>query len=217
MNNSPALRITEIFYSLQGESNTVGIPTIFIRLTGCPLRCGYCDTEYAFSGGTIKSLEEIQQAVSRYQCNYITVTGGEPLAQPECLQLLSSLCDQGYIVSLETGGALTIENVDKRVCIVMDLKTPGSQEASKNRQENIAHLKLTDQIKFVICDRKDYDWAKAKMQVLDLGARVGEILFSPSYGQLRPQQLAEWVLEDKLAVRMQLQLHKLIWGDEPGH
>lgn len=210
------LRISEIFYSLQGESSTAGMPTVFVRLTGCPLRCQYCDTEYAFSGGEIMSLGDIEDTVANYQCGYVTVTGGEPLAQSECLPLLRKLCDKGYAVSLETSGALPIENVDERVSIVLDLKTPGSTESQKNREENIGHLKSADQVKFVICDRQDYEWAKAKVQQLELCSRVDEILFSPSFGQLMPDQLAQWILEDKLKVRMQLQMHKLIWGNEPG-
>ena len=210
------LRITEIFHSLQGESRTVGIPTVFIRLTGCPLRCQYCDTAYAFEGGEITSLEQILGQVAKYQCNYVTVTGGEPLAQPNCLPLLKQLCDAGYQVSLETSGALAIENVDKRVSVVLDIKTPGSNEVSKNRFENVSHLKLNDQIKFVICDRKDYEWSKAKVDQFDLKSRVTEILFSPSHEQLQAAQLADWILEDRLPVRMQMQMHKQIWGSVPG-
>lgn len=210
------LRITEIFYSLQGESRTVGIPTVFIRLTGCPLRCQYCDTAYAFEGGEITSLDRILAQVAEYKCNYVTVTGGEPLAQPNCLPLLKQLCDAGYQVSLETSGALAIDYVDNRVSVVLDIKTPGSNEVAKNRFENVSHLKPNDQIKFVICDRKDYEWSKAKMEQLDLASRVAEILFSPSYEQLQAAQLADWILEDRLPVRMQMQLHKQIWGSVPG-
>jgi len=216
MNQSSSLRITEIFHSLQGESATVGLPTVFVRLTGCPLRCQYCDTEYAFSGGDLMELDDILNAVAEHQCGYVTVTGGEPLAQPKCHQLLRLLCDQGYKVSLETSGALPIDDVDQRVSVILDLKTPGSNECQKNLEENIGFLKISDQVKFVICDRNDYEWAKAKTQQLDLATRVSEILFSPSFEQLSPSQLADWILQDRLAVRMQLQLHKLIWGNEPG-
>jgi len=216
MNQPSSLRISEIFHSLQGESSTVGLPTVFVRLTGCPLRCQYCDTEYAFSGGTQIDLPDIADTVAKHNCNFVTVTGGEPLAQPECQLLLNLLCDQGYKVSLETSGALPIELVDQRVSIVLDLKTPGSNECQKNREENIGFLKKTDQVKFVICDRTDYEWSKAKTQQFDLPSRVDEILFSPSYEQLSPNQLADWILQDQLAVRMQLQMHKLIWGNEPG-
>lgn len=210
------LRITEIFHSLQGESRTVGIPTVFIRLTGCPLRCQYCDSAYAFEGGEITSIDQIMGQVAKYRCNYVTVTGGEPLAQPNCLLLLQESCDAGYQVSLETSGALAIEKVDKRVSVVLDIKTPGSNEVAKNRFENITHLKLNDQIKFVICDRKDYEWSKSKMEQLDLKSRVNEILFSPSYEQLQAAQLADWILQDSLPVRMQMQMHKQIWGSVPG-
>ena len=216
MTHSPNLRITEIFHSLQGEARTAGIPTVFVRLTGCPLRCQYCDTAYAFSGGEMMSIDKICQAVSEYQCAYVTVTGGEPLAQPECLALMTQLCDGGHFVSLETSGALPIEEIDQRVTIVLDLKTPGSLECDRNREENIAFLKQVDQVKFVLCDHNDYEWAKAKMMQLDLPAKVDDILFSPSANQLAPEQLAGWILADRLPVRMQLQLHKLIWGDEPG-
>lgn len=211
-----SLRITEIFHSLQGESRTVGIPTIFVRLTGCPMRCQYCDTAYAFEGGTSMTLQAILDHASSYQCKYVTVTGGEPLAQPNCLPLLQAFCDRGYKVSLETGGAMAIDNVDQRVSVVLDIKTPGSNEADKNRFENVSHLKLDDQIKFVICDRKDYDWSKAKLEQLDLASRVSEILFSPSFEQLPAAQLADWILHDSLPVRMQMQMHKQIWGAVAG-
>lgn len=217
MNPLQPLRITEIFHSLQGESATVGLPTIFIRLTGCPLRCQYCDTAYAFHGGEIRSIEEILETVAGFECRYITVTGGEPLAQPACLDLLTILAEHGYQVSLETSGAIAIDQVDSRVCIVMDLKTPGSGESRRNLEDNIALLKATDQVKFVICDRTDYEWSKAKMLQFDLPGRVAEILFSPEFENLKPLDLAEWILRDRLPVRMQLQLHKLIWGDTPGH
>ena len=211
------LRITEIFHSLQGETSTTGLPTVFVRLTGCPLRCGYCDTAYAFEGGSKMTLNEIMDRVAAYGASYVTVTGGEPLAQPQCIELLRSLCDQGYRVSLETSGAMPIVDVDKRVYKIVDLKTPGSGEVSKNLYDNIEHLLPRDEIKFVICDRKDYDWSCLKMDELGLQGRVAEILFSPSQGELSPKQLAEWILEDKLDVRMQLQTHKYIWGDQPGH
>ena len=209
------LRVTEIFYSLQGETRTAGLPTVFIRLTGCPLRCGYCDTEYAFSGGERQSIEHILNETAGYNAHYITVTGGEPLAQKNCLTLLSQLCDKGYEVSIETSGALDISDIDPRVAIVMDLKTPASGEESKNRLENISQLKKTDQIKFVICDRNDYEWSKQKLSEFDLLNKV-EILFSPVHGEKMAQQLADWILQDNLQVRFQLQLHKYLWNDEPG-
>lgn len=217
MNNSQTLRINEIFFSLQGETRTVGIPTVFVRLTGCPLRCQYCDTAYAFHKGEIQSLELILERVAAYGARYVTVTGGEPLAQQECIPLLEMLCDKGYEVSLETSGAMSILDVDARVVTVLDLKTPGSLECDRNLESNISLLKPQDQVKFVICDRRDYEWAKAKCDQYDLRSRVDEVLFSPSFGQLEYKELAEWILADKLQVRMQLQLHKLIWGDKPGH
>lgn len=216
MSSSTTLRITEIFHSLQGESKTVGIPTVFVRLTGCPLRCQYCDTAYAFDGGEIMELDAIKAVLEEYACDYVTVTGGEPLAQPNCLPLLELLCDSGYNVSLETSGAMPIEQVDNRVSIVMDLKTPASKEADKNRFENIAFLKPSDQVKFVICDEKDYQWSKAKLDQYDLPGKVNEILFSPSFEEIEPAQLAEWILRDKLKIRMQMQLHKQIWGSVAG-
>jgi len=214
---SSSLRITEIFHSLQGETSTAGLPTVFIRLTGCPLRCRYCDTAYAFSGGEVKPLAEILAAVASFNCRYVTVTGGEPLAQPECLELLRALCDQGYRVSLETGGALSIRDVDPRVVVILDLKTPASGEAHRNLEENIGLLKPADEVKFVICDEQDYLWARAKIQLYELPERVGEVLLSPAYQQLSVRELAEWILRDGLPVRLQLQQHKLIWGDLPGH
>ena len=209
------LRVTEIFYSLQGESLTSGCPTVFIRLTGCPLRCGYCDTEYAFQGGEWRGLTEIMDGVAGYRPRYVTVTGGEPLAQRNCLTLLRALCDAGYTVSLETSGALPVDAVDPRVVKVMDLKTPGSGEVERNRYENLDALGRNDQVKFVICDRTDYRWARELIGRYRLDA-VCEILFSPSHGQQDPAQLAEWILEDRLPVRLQLQLHKQLWGDERG-
>ncbi len=212
-----SLKITEIFYSLQGESNTVGLPTVFVRLTGCPLRCGYCDSEYAFYGGERLLLDEILARVAAYNPRYICVTGGEPLAQRECLTLLTLLCDAGYKVSLETSGALPVDDVDSRVVKVMDLKTPGSGESGRNRWENIPQLGEQDQIKFVICNREDYEWARFKLDEYQLNTKVAEVLFSPSFGQITPLQLAEWILADNLPVRFQLQLHKILWNDTPGH
>jgi len=208
-------RITEIFYSLQGETRTVGLPTVFVRLTGCPLRCTYCDTAYAFHGGEKKDISDIVDEVYQYHPRYITVTGGEPLAQPSCHNLLSDLCDRGAEVSLETSGAMDITAVDPRVVIVMDLKTPASGEESKNRYDNIGKLKSQDQLKFVICDRNDYDWARQKLTEYDLANRC-EVLFSPIHGELKPADLAEWIVEDNLPVRMQIQIHKYLWGDEQG-
>ncbi|AYN97198.1 7-carboxy-7-deazaguanine synthase QueE [Pseudomonas sp. LTJR-52] len=211
------LRITEIFYSLQGETRTAGLPTVFVRLTGCPLRCQYCDTAYAFSGGQIMSLDEIVKRVAQYKPRYVCVTGGEPLAQPNCLPLLERLCDAGYEVSLETSGALDVAPVDRRVVKVVDLKTPGSAEVSRNLYDNIDHLTPNDQVKFVICSREDYEWAVSKLIQYRLDERVDEVLFSPSHQQVTPRQLAEWIVEDNLPVRFQLQLHKILWNDEPGH
>jgi 7-carboxy-7-deazaguanine synthase len=212
-----SLKITEIFYSLQGEARTVGLPTVFVRLTGCPLRCGYCDSEYAFYGGERMSIDSILEKVASYQPRYVCVTGGEPLAQRECLSLLTALCDANYQVSLETSGAMPVDQVDPRVSKVMDLKTPGSGEVGRNRWENLGHLTLQDQIKFVICDRADYEWARFELDKHQLSERVGEVLFSPSFNQIQPLQLAEWILQDNLPVRFQLQLHKLLWNDAPGH
>lgn len=212
-----SLRITEIFHSLQGETSTTGLPTVFIRLTGCPLRCGYCDTAYAFEGGTKMVLSEIMRTVEDYGARHVTVTGGEPLAQPQCIDLLIQLCDAGYRVSLETSGAMPIGDVDSRVIKIVDLKTPGSGEVGRNLYDNIPLLLPHDEVKFVICDRQDYDWCCMKMDDLRIADRVGEVLFSPSQGELAPKQLAEWILQDGLDVRMQLQTHKYIWGDQPGH
>ncbi len=214
---SSTLRITEMFYSIQGESRTLGLPTVFVRLTGCPLRCQYCDTAYAFSGGEVITLREILAKVAEFSPRYVCVTGGEPLAQPNCLPLLAALCDAGYEVSLETSGALDVGPVDPRVSRVVDLKTPGSLEVGRNRYENMALLGRHDQVKFVICSREDYDWARFQLDRYALPGRVGEILFSPSHGQLQPRQLAEWIVADNLPVRFQMQLHKYLWNDEPGH
>ena len=211
------LRITEIFYSLQGEARTVGLPTVFVRLTGCPLRCVYCDTAYAFQGGELFTLAHILEQVAGYGAAYVTVTGGEPLAQANCIPLLARLCDAGYEVSLETSGAMSVANVDPRVVKVLDLKTPASGEVVRNDYDNVAHLTRNDQVKFVICDRADYEWARFKLDELALAGRVSDVLFSPSHEQLAPRDLAEWILEDRLPVRLQLQLHKLLWNDEPGH
>jgi len=208
-------RITEIFYSLQGETRTVGLPTVFVRLTGCPLRCSYCDTAYAFHGGVKRDIDDIVAEVSQYKARYITVTGGEPLAQPTSHELLSALCDLGVEVSLETSGAMDITAVDPRVVVVMDLKTPASGEESKNKYDNIAKLKTSDQLKFVICDRNDYDWACQKLEEYDLENHC-EVLFSPIHGELKAAELADWIIADNLAVRMQIQIHKYLWGDEQG-
>jgi len=208
-------RVTEIFYSLQGETRTVGLPTVFVRLTGCPLRCTFCDTAYAFHGGEKMAISDIVDEVKTYRPRYVTVTGGEPLAQKSCFPLLTALCDLGVEVSLETSGAIDICDVDPRVVCVMDLKTPGSGEEAKNRYDNIGLLKQTDQLKFVICDRGDYDWAVKKVQEYDLTAKC-EVLFSPTHGSLNPADLADWVVADNLAVRMQIQMHKYLWNDEPG-
>jgi 7-carboxy-7-deazaguanine synthase len=214
---SATLRITEIFYSLQGEARTVGRPTVFIRLTGCPLRCQYCDTAYAFSGGITWKLDDILTEVKKHSTRYVTVTGGEPLAQPNCLPLLSQLCDAGYEVSLETSGAMDVARVDPRVVKVLDLKTPGSLEVARNLESNIALLTPQDQVKFVICDQADYQWAKAKVAEFDLDRKVSDVLFSPSNQELEARDLAEWILADHLDVRLQVQLHKYLWDNQPGH
>jgi 7-carboxy-7-deazaguanine synthase len=212
---SERLRVNEIFHSLQGEADCVGFPTVFVRLTGCPLRCQYCDTEYAFHAGEWFDLEAVVKKVQELGASYVCVTGGEPLAQPNCLKLLTRLCDGGYQVSLETSGALDVAAVDARVSRVIDVKTPASNEASRNRLENFRHLTPRDQLKFVICSRDDYDWSKAFLREHRLSERC-RILFSPSYNQQSPTQLAEWILADRLPVRFQLQLHKILWGDVPG-
>lgn len=209
------LRITEIFYSLQGESNTVGLPTVFIRLTGCPLRCVYCDTSYAFSGGKKIEIDVIVAQAEQYGTKYITVTGGEPLAQPGCLELMTKLLDKGYVVSLETSGALDVSAVDPRVVKVMDFKTPSSGELSRNLYQNIEYLNQKDQVKFVIGNDEDYDWSKTLLTKYGLPNRC-DILFSPVMGQQHPTELAEKILKDRLPVRFQLQLHKILWDDAQG-
>ncbi len=209
------LRITEIFYSLQGETRTVGLPTVFIRLTGCPLRCGYCDTAYAFQGGEWMDVEDILKKVASFEPRYVTVTGGEPLAQKPCIELLQRLCDEGYEVSLETSGALDVSQVDQRVSKVIDIKTPGSLEVAKNRFENLNYLLSHDQIKFVICSRADYDWSKHILNQYQLSSKC-DVLFSPSFQQQSPGELADWIINDRLPVRLQIQLHKFLWGDAPG-
>ena len=210
-----ALKVHEIFLSLQGETSRLGLPTAFVRLTGCPLRCGYCDTAYAFQGGELLELDEIMRRVEVTGAHYVTVTGGEPLAQKDCLPLLKMLCDAGYDVSLETGGSLDISGVDRRVSVILDIKTPGSGEVSKNLWGNLSHLKPNDEVKFVLCSLEDYDWAKQVLAERNIADKC-PVLFSPVYGQLNPKMLAEWILADKLPVRFQLQLHKLLWGEEPG-
>ena len=209
------LRITEIFYSLQGEARTVGWPTVFVRLTGCPLRCRYCDTAYAFQGGDRMPMDAVLERVAAYTPRFVTVTGGEPLAQSAVLPLLGALCDRGYEVSLETSGALSTRDVDPRVSVVLDLKTPGSGESSRNLYANIDRLRATDQVKFVITNVEDYDWAREAVGKYDLTGRC-DVLFSPVQGDLRPHELADWILRDRLAVRFQIQLHKVLWGDVRG-
>ncbi len=211
----PRLRINEIFHSLQGEADAVGFPSVFVRLTGCPLRCTYCDTEYAFHAGEWLELPEILARVRGYGARHVCVTGGEPLAQPNCLQLLERLCDAGYAVSLETSGALDIAGVDARVSRVVDVKTPESGEAARNRIENFPHLTARDQLKFVIGSRADFDWSREFLAEHELAGRC-QVLFSPSYGKLAPTALADWILEERLPVRFQLQLHKILWGETPG-
>jgi 7-carboxy-7-deazaguanine synthase len=212
---SVRLKLTEIFHSLQGEADSVGIPTIFVRLTGCPLRCQYCDTAYAFHGGEWWELPAILERVKQLGARYVCVTGGEPLAQKSCLELLSALADEGYRVSLETSGAMSIEAVDPRVTRVVDVKTPGSREEHRNRYDQLSWLRAEEQIKFVLCDRADYEWARDKLNTLQLAQRC-QVLFSPSHEQLPARQLADWVLQDHLPVRFQIQLHKYLWGNEPG-
>jgi 7-carboxy-7-deazaguanine synthase len=209
------LRITEIFFSIQGEADSVGWPTVFVRLTGCPLRCGYCDTAYAFHGGEWMAFSDIEREVAKYKPRYVTVTGGEPLAQKNCAAFLARLCDIGYRVSLETSGALPIAELDPRVIRVMDIKTPGSGEVTRNLPENIPALRDQDQVKFVICNRDDYQWSRALLEQQHLDRRC-QVLFSPSHGQLEARDLADWILADRLPVRLQVQLHKYLWGNVPG-
>lgn len=209
------LRISEIFYSLQGESSFVGLPTVFVRLTGCPLRCGYCDTEYAFTGGEWMELDNIMLQIKQYNTAYVCVTGGEPLAQRSCGQLLSQLCDGGYKVSIETSGSIDISPVDSRVSRIMDIKTPASGEGAKNLYSNIDQLTQLDEVKFVLCNRDDYDWAKSVVEKYKLLEKT-QVLFSPVHGDMAPADLADWIIEDQLNVRFQLQLHKYLWDNEPG-
>ena len=210
-----AIKIYEIFHSLQGETSRIGLPTVFVRLTGCPMRCTYCDTEYAFSGGGNMQIANILAKVASFETKYVTVTGGEPLAQKECYMLLQAMCDVGYSVSLETGGAMDIAPVDARVSIILDIKTPASNEEKNMLWGNVNHIKPKDEIKFVLCNRADYDWAKAKITELKLIEKC-PILFSPSYHELSAEMLAGWILADKLPVRMQVQLHKILWGEKQG-
>jgi len=212
---SDSLRITEIFISLQGESSTVGLPTVFVRLTGCPLRCVYCDTTYAFKGGENRSIDAIVDEVLSYGVQHVTVTGGEPLAQKRCIKLLSDLCDKGLNVSLETSGAIDVADVDARVMKVMDLKTPSSGEMARNLMSNLEHLNAHDEVKFVIGDQADYDWSVEQLKTHAIDQRC-KVLFSPVQGQFSPTELADRIVSDRLPVRFQMQLHKLLWGDKPG-
>lgn len=212
---SKTLTVNEIFFSIQGETGFSGLPTTFIRLTGCPLRCQYCDTGYAFYEGEKISISEILREIAPYRTRYVTVSGGEPLAQKACIDLLSLLCDEGYQVSLETSGAVDMKNIDERVCKIMDIKTPGSGESDKNQLKNLKYITVHDQIKFVICDRADYEWTRDLIHEMQLYERC-EILLSPSHEQLDAAELADWILEDQLPVRLQIQLHKYLWGNIPG-
>jgi 7-carboxy-7-deazaguanine synthase len=210
-----SLKISEIFFSLQGETSRAGLPTVFVRLTGCPLRCVWCDTEHAFSGGNTRMLDAILDDVSQYGARYVCVTGGEPLAQKNCFSLLVALCDAAYDVSLETSGALDIAAVDARVARIVDLKAPGSGESHRNRWQNLEHLTPRDELKFVLKDRADYEWARQVIRERRLGA-LCPLIFSPVQGEIDPRELADWVLADRLSVRFQLQLHKLLWGNMRG-
>ena len=209
------LRLTEIFLSLQGEARSIGWPTVFVRLTGCPLRCHYCDTAYAFHGGDWWTFDAILEEVARHGARHVCVTGGEPLAQKRCVALLARLCDAGYEVSLETSGAIDIGEVDPRVSRVLDIKTPASGEVGRNLWSNLPLLTPHDQVKFVICDRADYEWSKGVLAEHRLAATC-DVLFSPSFGQVSPRELADWIVADRLPVRFQVQLHKLLWDDAPG-
>lgn len=209
------VKLTEVFLSIQGEADSVGWPTVFVRLTGCPLRCQYCDTQYAFYGGEWFSIDQVLERVASFSTKHVCVTGGEPLAQKGCLPLLQRLCDAGYRVSLETSGAIDVTNVDSRVVRVVDIKTPGSSEVARNRYENLDVLRPDEQVKFVLCSREDYEWARDFVRERRLYERC-TVLFSPSYGQLEPRDLAQWVLDERLPVRLQIQLHKVLWGDTPG-
>jgi len=211
--NNSTLNITEIFYSLQGEAKEVGIPTVFVRLTGCPLMCNYCDTAYAFKGNNPLSIASIMEQVEKYNTHYVCVTGGEPMAQRNCLILLDTLIEAGYKVSMETSGSIDISPVNKKVSVVMDLKTPSSTEQSQNRYENITLLESKDQLKFVIASRSDFDWCCSILESYDV---LSDVLFSPVYENLKPVDLADWILEKQLNVRLQVQLHKLLWGDQKG-
>jgi 7-carboxy-7-deazaguanine synthase len=211
-----ALRVTEIFFSLQGETSRTGLPSVFVRLTGCPLRCGYCDTAYAFHGGSTLTIAAILDAMADYRTRYVTVTGGEPLAQRNCHALLAALCERGYSVSLETSGALDVSAVDARVSRILDIKTPGSGEVAKNLWRNLKHLTARDEIKFVLCDEADYVWAKHELEARRLN-EICPVLFSPSYSTLEASTLAAWILRDQLPVRLQTQLHKQLWGEQRGH
>lgn len=215
MNRPLTLRVSEIFYSLQGETSRIGLPTVFVRLTGCPLRCTYCDSKYAYSGGASMSLDDILAKVAQYGAYYVCVTGGEPLAQIATPDLLTRLADAGYSVSLETSGAMPVEGIDARISRIVDIKTPGSGEMMQNRWENLAELTPHDEIKFVLCDRADYEWARNVLRERAL-EKIAPVSFSPVWETLKPVDLANWVVQDRLPVRMQVQLHKILWGDRPG-
>jgi len=215
MPNKKSLKITEIFNSIQGETSKIGLPTVFIRLTGCPLRCQYCDTSYAFYGGTVMLFEDIIHQVKKYNCKDICVTGGEPLAQSNSKELLKNLVDLDFNVSLETSGSMSLEGIDERVKVIMDIKTPDSEEATKNRWENIEILKKSDELKFVICSREDYQWSKAIVEKYKMD-KICPILFSPCSESLDPRDLAEWILADQLPIRFQIQIHKILWDNQPG-